>query len=288
MLWRCRDVTFDLTSRTLLMGIVNVTPDSFSDGGKFLAPDAAVEHARRLLDEGAEIVDLGAESTRPGADPVSPAEQIARLDPVIRMLASDRSIVVSVDTSDAGVAEAALSAGARVINDISALRDPRMADVVASAGAGLVMMHLRGTPRTMQQEAHYEDVAIEVRDALAARLEAARRAGLDDVALVIDPGIGFAKTAEHNLEILSRLEELVALDRPVMVGASRKSFFGNLLDLPLDRRASAGAAVAAIAVFHGARIIRTHDVAATLDAVRIATALREARRREGAARPSRT
>jgi dihydropteroate synthase len=288
VIWRCRDVTFDLEHGALLMGIVNVTPDSFSDGGRFLDPEAAVDQARRLVGEGAAIVDLGAESTRPGAEPVSAAEQIDRLQPVIDVLARDRTIVISVDTADAEVAAMSLSAGARVVNDVTALGDPRMGPVVAEAEAGLVLMHLRGTPRTMQQETSYDDVAREVRDALAERLETAKRAGIAAECLAIDPGIGFAKTAEQNLELLARLDELGTLGRPVMIGASRKNFLGKVLDRTVERRVEGGAAVAAIGVFHGARIVRTHDVAATLDAVRIAAALHDARRGRSSRQTTRT
>jgi dihydropteroate synthase len=283
MIWRCRDVTFDFAHGALLVGVVNVTPDSFSDGGRFFDPEAAVEQARRLAAEGAAIVDLGAESTRPGAEPVPAAEQIRRLGPVIEMLARDRTIVISVDTANAEVAAMALSAGARIVNDVTAMSDPRMGRAVAATGAGLVLMHSRGTPRTMQQETQYGDVAREVRDALTERLETARRAGIAADCLAIDPGIGFAKTAGQNLELLARLDELSDLGRPVMIGASRKSFLGKLLDRTVDRRVEAGAAVAAIGVFHGARVVRTHDVAATLDAMRIAAMLRDARRGHQAA-----
>ena len=277
MLWRCRERVFDLSHRTLVMGVVNVTPDSFSDGGRFLDPAAASAHARRLVSEGADLVDLGAESTRPGAEPVPADEQLRRLLPVLGGLAHD-GVSISVDTASAEVAARALDAGAHVVNDVTALRDGAMASMVAAAGAGLVLMHMRGTPATMQHEPRYADVAREVRDWLAERLEAARRAGIDAERVALDPGIGFGKTVRHNLELLSRLEELEALGRPVLVGASRKSFLGKLLDLPVDQRLEAGLSAAAVAVFLGARIVRTHDVAATVRAVRIADALRDARR----------
>lgn len=284
MRWRCRDLTFDLTHRALLMGVINLTPDSFSDGGRHLDPAAAVAHARRLMDEGADLLDLGAESTRPGADPVTVDEQLRRLMPALEALARDPSIVISVDTAAAEVARRALEAGARVINDVTALSDPRMAEVVVAAGAGLVLMHLRGTPKTMPGHTDYDDVAREVRLGLAERWQEARRSRVDDECVALDPGIGFAKTAEQNLELLGRLDEIASLGRPVVVGVSRKSFLGKLLDRPVERRTEGGAAAAAIAVFRGARIVRTHDVAATRDALRVADALRDARRTGEASR----
>jgi dihydropteroate synthase len=278
MIWRCRDRAFDLSTRTLVMGVVNVTPDSFSDGGRFFAPGAAVAHARRLLAEGADLLDLGAESTRPGAAPVTAAEQIRRLAPVLETLAADPAVVLAVDTASAVVAARALELGARVVNDVTALADPGMATVVAGSGAGLVLMHMAGTPATMQQDPIYGDVTREVRAHLAARLAAALAAGVPAERVALDPGIGFGKTVAHNLELLARLGELEPLGRPLMVGVSRKSFLGKTLDLPVDQRLEGGLAAGAVAVFLGARIVRTHDVAATVRAVRIADALRGARR----------
>jgi dihydropteroate synthase len=279
-IWRCRDRVFDLSARTLVMGVVNVTPDSFSDGGRFFAPAAALAHARQLLAEGADLIDLGAESTRPGAAPVATAEQIRRLAPVLEALAADPRVCLAVDTANAEVADRALELGARVVNDVTALADPRMAAVVVRHGAGLVLMHLAGTPATMQLDPRYEDVAREVREHLAARLEAARASGVPAACVVLDPGIGFGKTVQHNFELLARLEELRSLGRPLLIGVSRKSFLGKTLDLPVDRRLEGGLAASAVAVFLGARIVRTHDVAATVRAVRIADALRGARRHE--------
>jgi dihydropteroate synthase len=276
--WRCRDRVFDLSGRTLVMGVVNVTPDSFSDGGRFFAPGAAVAQARRLLSEGADLIDLGAESTRPGAAAVSTAEQLRRLAPVIETLASDPGACLAVDTASAEVADRALDLGARIVNDVSALGDPAMAATVARRSAGLVLMHMSGTPATMQLDPHYEDVAHEVRAHLATRLEVARAAGVPDDCVLLDPGIGFGKTVRHNFELLARLEELHSLDRPLLVGVSRKSFLGKTLDLPVDQRLEGGLAATAVAVFLGARVVRTHDVAATVRAVRIAEALRAARR----------
>ena len=276
--WHCRDRVFDLSARTLVMGVVNVTPDSFSDGGRFFAPGAALAHARQWLAEGADLLDLGAESTRPGAAPVTTAEQIRRLAPVLEALAADPRVCLAVDTANAAVADRALELGARVVNDVTAFADPGMAAVVARSGAGLVLMHMAGTPATMQRDPHYADVALEVREHLAARLEAARAAGVPAERVVLDPGIGFGKTVRHNFELLARLEELKSLGRPLLVGVSRKSLLGKTLDLPVDQRLEGGLAASAVAVFLGARVVRTHDVAATVRAVRIADALREARR----------
>jgi dihydropteroate synthase len=278
LIWHCRDRVFDLSTRTLVMGVVNITPDSFSDGGRFFAPGAAIAHARQLLAEGADLLDLGAESTRPGAAPVTVAEQIRRLAPVLEALSTDPRPCIAVDTASAEVAARALELGARVVNDVTALADPGMAAVVARSGAGVVLMHMAGTPATMQQDPHYGDVILEVGAQLAARLEAARTAGVPDERVVLDPGIGFGKTVRHNLELLARLGELGTLGRPLLIGVSRKSFLGKTLDLPVDQRLEGGLAAAAVAVFLGARIVRTHDVAATVRAVRIADALRGARR----------
>lgn len=278
MLWRCRDRDFDLSGRTLVMGVVNVTPDSFSDGGRYLEPGAAVAHARRLLAEGADLLDLGAESTRPGAPPVGPAEQIRRLAPVLEVLAGEPAACVAVDTASAEVAAYALGRGARIVNDVTALADPDMAPLAAATGAGLVLMHMAGTPATMQQDPRYGDVAREVGGWLAGRLAAAAAAGVAPEAVALDPGIGFGKTVEHNLQLLARLGELAGTGRPLLVGLSRKNFIGKTLDLPVDQRLEGGLAAAAVAVFLGARVVRTHDVAATVRAVRMADALRAARR----------
>jgi dihydropteroate synthase len=276
MLWRCRDRTFDLAGRTLVMGVVNVTPDSFSDGGRYAAPDAAIAHARRLLGEGADLLDVGGESTRPGSQPVPAAEQWRRIGPVVEALTRDGS-VLSVDTSSAEVAERALAAGARIVNDVTALGDPAMAGVVAASRAGLVLMHMRGTPADMQRDPRYADAPAEVAAFLAGRLEAALAAGIGREAIVLDPGVGFGKAARHSLEVLARLEALTSLERPLLIGVSRKSFIGQSLDLPVDQRLEGSLAAASIAVFQGARIVRAHDVAATVRAVKVADALRAAR-----------
>ena len=277
MVWRCRDRWFDLETRSLVMGVVNVTPDSFSDGGRYAAPEAALAHARRLLAEGADLLDVGGESTRPGSQPVPADEQWRRIAPVIGPLADQDRAVISVDTADATVARRALDAGARIVNDVTALGDPAMAGVVAGAGAGLVLMHMRGTPADMQKDPRYQDAAAEVAAYLARRLEVAVAAGIATERVALDPGIGFGKAVRHSLELLARLETLTALGRPILVGVSRKSVLGQILDLPVDQRLEGGLAAAAVAVFLGARIVRAHDVAATVRAVRVADALRAAR-----------
>jgi dihydropteroate synthase len=277
ILWRCRDRLFDLGERSLVMGVLNVTPDSFSDGGRYFAPDAALARGRELIAQGADLIDLGAESTRPGSAPVPADEQWRRLEPVLGSLAAEAGVTISVDTSSAAVARRALQAGARIVNDVTALADPEMPAVVAAAGAGLVLMHMQGTPADMQRDPRYEDAAREVKGFLGSRMDVARRAGVADERIALDPGIGFGKRERHSLELIARIESLAALGRPVVIGASRKSFIGRLLDLPVDQRLEAGLAVAAIAVFLGARIVRTHDVPATVRAVRMADVLRGAR-----------
>jgi dihydropteroate synthase len=276
-LWQCGASRFDVTTRALVMGVLNITPDSFSDGGQFLDPAAALARGRTLIEEGADVIDVGAESTRPGSEAVAPEEQWQRLAPVIAPLALHPGACVSVDTASAWVAERALAAGARVVNDVSGLRDPAMAGVTARAGAGLVLMHMRGEPRTMQAEPRYDDVEAEVTGFLLDRARAAEAAGVPRAAIALDPGIGFGKTLDHNLALLAGVAALVAHGYPVVIGASRKSFLGRLLDRTVEERREGGLAVAAIAVFEGARIVRTHDVAATLDAVKTAEALRRAR-----------
>jgi dihydropteroate synthase len=270
------------TKRTLIMGVLNVTPDSFSDGGKFPGVDLAVEHAREMARAGADIIDVGGESTRPGAVPVSPEEELLRVLPVIERL---RDLVVSVDTTKAVVAEQALAAGARIVNDISALRfDTRMVDVVRDAGAGVVLMHMQGTPQTMQQGPHYDDVIAEVRSFLAGRVAFAESRGLKKSQIAVDPGIGFGKTVAHNLQILARLGEFGSLGCPLLVGASRKSFIGKLLapreagrKHETDGRLWGTAATVAWSVAQGARIVRVHDVAEMADVVRMVEALKQAR-----------
>jgi dihydropteroate synthase len=254
---------------TLVMGIVNVTPDSFSDGGTYLEADAAIAHGRDLLAAGADLVDVGGESTRPGAAAVGAAEEIARVTPVIEALASDGA-TVSVDTSKAAVAEAALSAGAGIVNDVTALADPGMAAICAARGPGLVLMHMKGTPRTMQDNPVYEDVVIEVREFLAERLRFAVDAGIDEETIWLDPGIGFGKTVEHNLELIARLGELADLGRPIVIGASRKNFIGAITGREVGDRLGGSIATNVLGLANGAEVLRVHDVAETIQALRVA------------------
>lgn len=271
--WRIRGRTLSL-ERPVVVGILNVTPDSFSDGGRWADPAAALDRARRMVEDGADMLDVGGESTRPGASAVSANEEIARVLPVLRAL-RELGVPVSVDTRKAEVARAALAEGADVINDVSALSDPEMASAVAGSDAGLVLMHMRGTPETMQTLVAYRDVAEEVADELESRVEAAIGAGIEAERIVVDPGIGFAKTAAQNLELIARLDVFAErLGRPVLLGASRKAFVGALLGgVPADRRdaGTVGACVAGLA--RGARLFRVHEVRAARQALDVADAI---------------
>lgn len=259
----------------VLMGILNVTPDSFSDGGEFFDPERAVARAQTMLDEGAQIVDVGGESTRPGSNPVSPKEELRRVLPVIQgILAVRPEAVVSIDTYRASTAGAALDVGTRLINDVTALGDPRMADLVAERGCPVVLMHMLGKPKTMQKNPRYEDVVREVRDFLGRRAERAIRAGVDEENIVLDPGIGFGKTVEHNLALLNRLDALVALGFPVLVGTSRKSFLGKVSGREPEARLFGTIATNVLAYERGATIFRVHDVRANRKALEVAAALR--------------
>lgn len=267
--------------RTLIMGIVNVTPDSFSDGGRFLDRDRAVEHALRLVDEGADIIDIGGESTRPGAQPVPLEEELRRVIPVVKELRRLSDVPISVDTYKAEVARQALEAGANIVNDISALRfDPQMARVVAEHDAYVVLMHMQGTPQTMQDNPHYDDVIQDILAFLKERIEVAIDAGIKREKIIIDPGIGFGKLLEHNLEILRRLGELRALGRPILIGPSRKSFIGQLTGLPVDQRLEGTIASVVVGVLHGAQIVRVHDVAPVRRALQIVDAIKRGERDE--------
>lgn len=265
------------SERPVVMGVLNVTPDSFSDGGRYLDVDAAVAAGVRMAADGAEVVDVGGESTRPGADPVPEDVELARVVPVVRALA-DEGMCVSIDTVKARVAVAAVEAGAAIVNDVSSgLLDPDMPAVVASLQVPYVLTHLQGTPRTMQDDPHYDDVVTEVVDHLAARMEALVATGVEAHRIVVDPGIGFGKRLEHNLALLARLDRLVALGRPVLVGVSRKRFIGAVTGVaePTERLAGSLAA-ASLAVANGARIVRAHDVAETVQAVKVAWAIASA------------
>lgn len=258
------------------MGILNVTPDSFSDGGKFLDADAAVAHGLRLAAEGADLIDVGGESTRPGAVPVNESEEIQRVLPVIRALAGKVQVPLSVDTMKPAVARAALEAGASIVNDVAASRNsPEMWELVAATGAGYVAMHMQGTPQTMQLSPHYRDVVREVREFFAERLDRLEAAGVKAEQVAFDPGIGFGKTLAQNLDLLARLAELRTRARPLLLGISRKSFIGKLLGLEPHERIAAGLAGTVWAAGEGAQIFRTHDVAATVQALRLREALAE-------------
>jgi len=253
------------------MGVVNVTPDSFSDGGRYLDPGAAIAHGEQLAAEGAAILDVGGESTRPGADPVPVEEELRRVLPVVEALAGTAR--VSIDTSKAVVAAAALGAGASYVNDVTAFRgDPELAAVVADRGVDCCLMHMLGTPRTMQDDPRYGDVVSDVKAFLEERLAAAVAAGVAEQRVMLDPGIGFGKTVAHNLELLRRLDEIVALGRPVVVGVSRKSFLGRITGRDADQRAVATAAANVLALERGASVFRVHDVAETRDALSVAAA----------------
>jgi dihydropteroate synthase len=257
-----------------VMGVVNVTPDSFSDGGLYIDAGAAVAHALELEAEGARILDIGGESTRPGAAPVGARAELDRVLPVIQGL-HDRGVhaQISIDTSKAPVAAAALDAGAAIVNDVTALRgDPAMAELVASRGVQCCLMHMLGEPRTMQEDPRYDDVVSEVKAFLEERMAFAVAAGIREERILLDPGIGFGKTAEHNLELLARLGELVALGRPVVIGTSRKSFLGRITGRPVDDRLAATIATNVLAYERGARVFRVHDVAPVRDALVIADA----------------
>lgn len=272
MLLRARQFRFDFPAPALVMGIINVTPDSFSDGGKFLAPEAAVTHALDLVEEGAAILDIGGESTRPGASPVDEPEELRRVLPVIEALASRVQVPISIDTMKPGVARAALAAGASLINDVGANRqDPAMWRLAAETGAAYVCMHMRGTPQTMQQDPVYQDVVAEIGAFFADRLAQLNRCGVPAEQIILDPGIGFGKTLEHNLQVLGKLETFGRFGRPLLLGVSRKSFIGKLLDT--DNRLAGGLACACLALEAGVKIIRTHDVAPTVQALRMAEAI---------------
>ena len=271
---RCRSHTLEAGRRTLLMGIVNVTPDSFSDGGQFLDPGQAVEHGRRLAAEGADILDIGGESTRPGAEPVDAATECSRVLPVIEALASEVGIPISIDTSKADVARRALDAGASIVNDVTALRgDAEMAAAVARSEVPVVLMHMQGTPRTMQEDPRYDDLMGEVVGYLRASMAIAADAGVSEDQIIIDPGLGFGKSLAHNLEVLRRLGELRGLGRPILIGPSRKSMIGKVLGLPMGERAFGTAAAVAMGIARGAHIVRVHEVAAMRQVARMTDAV---------------
>jgi dihydropteroate synthase len=257
----------------VVMGILNVTPDSFSDGGRYARPEAAVDRAATMVAEGAGIIDIGGESTRPGAAAVDEYVESERVIPVIERIARTLDVAISVDTSKPGVMAAATAAGACIVNDVYALRAPGARDWAAQAGVGVCLMHMRGEPRTMQDNPHYDDVVTEVCGFLARERHACIEAGIAKQAIVIDPGLGFGKGLAHNMMLLKELPRVAALGAPLLVGVSRKSFIGRILGRPIDERLYGGLGLAALAVTSGARIIRTHDVAATRDTIDMVSAV---------------
>lgn len=273
-LLQAREKTLELGTRTRMMGVVNITPDSFSDGGRFLSRQSAVERCLELAEAGAELLDLGGESTRPGAQPVSAAQELDRILPVLEEVRPQVPVVISVDTYKASVARRALEAGADMINDISAFRlDPEMPEVVSRAQAGAVLMHMRGTPQNMQKLPPSPDILGEIQTDLGVAVTKALESGISRNQLIIDPGIGFGKTADENCLILNRLSALKSFDLPVMVGPSRKSFLGKILDLPVQERTWGTAASVAFAIARGAHIVRIHDVGEMRQVARVSDAL---------------
>lgn len=271
---QCGNKTFDLSSRTHIMGILNVTPDSFSDGGKFDDPKKAIERGLQMAEEGADIIDIGAESTRPGAEPLPAEDELNRIIPVLEGLRHRIDTPISIDTYKSTVAEAALKAGAHLINDISGLRfDPRMKEIVAQYRIPVVMMHIKGEPRNMQQNPHYDDVIGEIHDYFAEGIRSAAAAGIDRNKIIIYPGIGFGKRLQDNYEIIRRLSEFQDLGCPILIGPSRKSFIGSVLSLPPDQRLEGTLAAVAIGIQNGAHLVRVHDVKEVRRTCRIADIL---------------
>ncbi|CAN5505550.1 dihydropteroate synthase [soil metagenome] len=276
--WKIDGNILDLTNRAMIMGVLNVTPDSFSDGGEFFTVDAAVEHGVEMARQGADIIDVGGESTRPGAEPVSPNEEMSRVLPVIEQLTDASPAHLSIDTSKAAVARAALEAGATILNDVTGGRgDPGMLPLAAEKGAAVIIMHMQGTPATMQANPTYRDVVSEVADFFRQQFAHAVRCGVDPLCLAFDPGIGFGKTVAHNLALLANLPRLRVEGRPLVIGVSRKSFLGKISGLPLDRT-SATVALTSLLRVRGADVLRVHDVAQNKSALRTAEALLSASR----------
>lgn len=276
---RWRDFDLDLSSKTHVMGILNVTPDSFSDGGLFYESERAVEHGLKMVEEGADIIDIGGESTRPGSEPVSEEEEIKRVVPVIKKLVSQIKVPISIDTYKSRVARAALDAGASIVNDISGLRfDPDMKKVVAEYKVPVVVMHIKGTPKTMQMAPTYEALIPEIMDYLREGIMMAKEAGIPEDLIIIDPGIGFGKTFEHNLEIINRLREFTYLEKPILIGPSRKAFIGKILgDVPPGMRLEGTLAAVAISAYKGANIVRVHDVPEAVKVLRVVDSIKRER-----------
>lgn len=271
---QAKDRLIEFTDRPLIMGVVNVTPDSFFDGGRYRDAEAAVAHAIRLVEEGADLLDVGAESTRPGADVVSEAEERRRAIPVVTAVAKAVTVPISIDTSKAAVARAALDVGAVLVNDVTALRgDPAMVDAVARTGAGIVLTHMQGTPRTMQQAPRYDDVVEDISNFFEERIRFAMAHGIVRRQIILDPGIGFGKLLIHNLTLLAQLHRFIQFECPLLVGVSQKAFLGQLVNRPVQDRQWATAAAVAMAVDRGAGILRVHDVRAMKDVVQVAAAI---------------
>lgn len=267
--------TLDFTKKTYVMGILNLTPDSFSDGGSYDGIEEAVRRAKEMVEEGAHIIDIGGESSRPGAEYVDEAEELARVIPVIRRLASEVDVPISIDTYKAGVAKAAIEAGAHIINDISGFKgDPQMAKVAGELRVPCILMHMRGTPKTMQANIEYMDIMSDLKKELEESIDIALGAGVSREDIILDPGIGFAKTFDHNLIILRKLKELGDMGYPILVGASRKRFIGEILDAEAHERLEGSLAVAAVSAWEGAHILRVHDVAETSKVLRVTDAIK--------------
>ena len=274
MILRAKDRTIGVSDRPLVMGVVNVTPDSFFDGGKYATTDAVVRHALQLTEEGADLLDIGGESTRPGSDSIEAGEELRRLLPVVTAVAKAVTVPLSVDTMKSTVARAALEAGAVIINDVTALQaDAAMADLVAATGAGVVLMHMRGMPKTMQEAPSYDDVVGEVTEFFRERVKFCRERGIGQDQIVLDPGIGFGKLLVHNLTLLGQLESFAQFGRPILVGVSMKAFIGQVLGRPLEERSWGTAAAIALAVSRGAGILRVHDVRGMKEVVAMAAAI---------------
>jgi len=275
----CREKVLDFSERTSVMGILNVTPDSFSDGGLFYNKESAVNHALKMVEQGADIIDIGGESTRPGAEEISTEQEIDRVIPVVEALRKQSDVIISIDTYKSKTAEYAVKAGADIINDISGLNfDPDMAGVAARYNTPVILMHIKGTPKNMQKNPHYDNLMQEIKDYLQISIEKAVKAGVSEEKIIIDPGIGFGKSVKDNYIILNRLNEFSDLNRPVLIGVSRKSFIGKLLDLPEHERLMGTAAAVSASVLKGAHIVRVHDVAEMVQVVRVADSIKNPNR----------
>lgn len=269
---------FNFNEKTYVMGILNITPDSFSDGGSYDGVEEAVRRAQEMVEEGAHIIDVGGESSRPGAEYVPEEEELSRVLPVIRRLAEEIDVPISIDTYKAGVAKACIQAGAHIINDISGLKgDPDMANVAAQLGVPCILMHMRGTPKTMQANLHYHSFMENLREELSESIEMAVEAGVEKKNIILDPGVGFSKSSDHNLEIIKNIKELKRMGYPLLVGASRKRFIGEILDATADERLEGSLAVAVVSSWEGAAILRVHDVKETVRALKVTDAIRNMR-----------